>query len=64
MHTEEDTDGAVELFKPASARVVKHRWTPKEDQSLMDAIAVRGPHNWSAIAQQLPDRNEKQVTRS
>lgn len=27
---------------------------------LLDAIAVRGPHNWSAIALQIPDRNEKQ----
>ncbi|KAJ1631400.1 Homeodomain-like protein, partial [Pavlovales sp. CCMP2436] len=59
MHTE-DTDGAAELLKSAGSRVVKHRWTPKEDQMLMDAIAVRGPHNWLNIAGQLPDRNEKQ----
>jgi hypothetical protein len=27
---------------------------------LLNAIAIRGPHNWSQIAQHLPHRNEKQ----
>lgn len=39
---------------------MKHRWTTREDTLLLDAISKTGPHNWSAIALQLPGRNEKQ----
>ncbi|KAJ1618904.1 transcription factor Myb9, partial [Pavlovales sp. CCMP2436] len=45
---------------PVLGRAIKQRWTTEEDHLLRDAVAVRGPHNWAAIASNVPNRNEKQ----
>ncbi|KAI8334202.1 Homeodomain-like protein [Chlamydoabsidia padenii] len=54
--------GSFSVFKQDGIRQFYCRWTPKEDDLLIDAVKKYGCHRWSLIAQTIPGRTPAQCS--
>ncbi|KAI9299648.1 Homeodomain-like protein [Cunninghamella echinulata] len=64
MSHQEESTGSFSVFKQDSSRSIPFycRWTPEEDNLLIEAVKEFGPHKWSLIASRIENRTPVQCS--